>query len=158
VIVRKQSAGILLYRWVDNELQVLLAHPGGPIWENRDMGAWTIPKGEIAPNEETLEAALREFNEETSLSAQPPYLSLGSIVQKSGKEVWAWASLGDADTDTLFSNTYKIQWPRKSGKFIEIPEIDRYGWFNIEEASFKMNPAQVDLLDALIERLEEGGA
>jgi predicted NUDIX family NTP pyrophosphohydrolase len=139
---------------VDNELQVLLAHPGGPIWSSRDEGAWTLPKGEIAPSEKPLEAALREFNEETSLHATPPFLPLGSIIQKSGKEVFAWGCLGDADPDVLFSNTHEIQWPRRSGKYIEIPEIDRYGWFNIEEAAQKMNPAQVDLLDALIEQIE----
>jgi predicted NUDIX family NTP pyrophosphohydrolase len=146
----KQSAGILLYRTVDGELQVLLGHPGGPTWTHRDLGAWTLPKGEIHPGEEPLQAAIREFEEETSLTPEPPFVPLGSVIQKSGKQVWGWASIGDADLTRLFSNTIQVQWPKGSGRLLTIPEIDRFGWFSIAVASEKMNPAQVELLDRLV--------
>jgi predicted NUDIX family NTP pyrophosphohydrolase len=152
----KQSAGILLYRVVDGELQVLLGHPGGPVWANRDVGAWTLPKGEINPDEDPIEAAKREFNEETSLTAEPPFLPLGFIVQKSGKQVWGWASKGDADASKLFSNTFEIQWPKRSGLYITIAEIDRFGWYSIEAASEKINPAQVELLLRLEKVIQTG--
>ncbi len=132
---------------------MLLGHPGGPLWTNREEGAWTLPKGELGKDEKPLDAALREFNEETSLHARPPFLPLGSIIQKSGKQVLAWGCRGDADLSKLFSNDYTIQWPRHSGKYITIPEIDRYGWFTIEEASLRMNPAQVPLLSVLVKKL-----
>jgi predicted NUDIX family NTP pyrophosphohydrolase len=139
----------------NGELQVLLGHPGGPVWTHRDAGAWTVPKGELAPDEQPFEAALREFHEETSLHAEPPFIPLGSVIQRSGKQVWAWASQGDAEISRLFSNGYEIQWPKKSGIYVMIPEIDRYGWFSIQEASQKINPAQVGLLIALVDRLLE---
>jgi predicted NUDIX family NTP pyrophosphohydrolase len=154
--VPRQSAGILLYRWVDERLEVLLVHPGGPLWAKRDAGAWSIPKGECEPGEDALTAARREFAEE--LGSEPPLgpaLGLGEIRQRSGKRVIAWGLEGDLDTVTVVSNTFSIQWPPRSGKMIEVPEVDRAEWFKLEDARVKLNPAQVQLVDRLVARLEE---
>ena len=148
------SAGILLYRRRSG-LEVLLAHPGGPFWRGRDTGAWTIPKGLVAPGEALLDAARRELREETGLVPDGPFLPLGSVRQKAGKTVHAWACEGDADPATVTSNTTTIEWPRGSGRRITYPEVDRCGWFALEVAREKLNPAQSELLgrlDAALQR------
>lgn len=151
----RRSAGILLHRRRSGELEVLLVHPGGPFWANRDAGVWSIPKGEYGPDEDPLEAARREFEEE--LGAVAPRdrraVELGEVTQKSGKIVRAWAIEGDLDTDRIESNTFTIEWPPRSGRSQEFPEVDRAGWFTIDQARRRLNPAQLPLLDRLIERL-----
>jgi len=146
----KQSAGILLYRKTDNILQVFLAHPGGPFFKNKDNGSWTIPKGEFLDNEEPLAAAKREFQEETGQPIDGDFISLGSIKQKSGKTVFAWAVEGDIDHENIASNVFDLEWPPKSGKMIPIPEVDRAEWFDIVIAKQKINPAQIPLIERLI--------
>jgi len=148
----KQSAGILLYRNTNNVLEVFLVHPGGPFFKNKDEGSWSIPKGEFLDDEEPLTAAKREFEEETGQSINGDFISLGSIKQKSGKTVYAWAVEGDINHETIFSNTCEVEWPPRSGKKITIPEIDRAEWFEVDEAKRKINPAQADLIDRLIHR------
>ena len=143
------SAGILLFRRLGKRLEVLLAHPGGPFWAGRDAGAWTIPKGVVGANEELLAAACREFEEETGLQVAGPFQALGSIRQKAGKTVYAWACEGDADVPSLRSNVMRTEWPRGSGRWLTFPEVDRYGWFEPRTARQKLNPAQIDLIDRL---------
>ena len=146
------SAGILLYRRRAATLEVLLVHPGGPFWASRDLGAWSLPKGEYEPGEEPLAAALREFAEE--LGSSPPGgepLWLGEVRQRSGKRVLAWALEGDLDATGVYSNTIEIEWPPRSGQMLEIPEVDRAEWFAPIEARRRLNPAQVPLLDRLVE-------
>ena len=148
----KKSAGLLMYRRSgDGTLQVLLAHPGGPFWRARDDEAWTIPKGEYEAPEEPLAAARREFDEETGFEAAPPFLPLGEIVQKSGKRITAWAVEGDCDPLQLRCNTFEMEWPPRSGRRQSYPELDRVGWFSLDEARRKIIPAQ----RALIDRLEQ---
>ncbi|HKU62039.1 MAG TPA: NUDIX domain-containing protein [Gemmatimonadales bacterium] len=149
------SAGILLFRRRQGALEVLLAHPGGPFWRGRDLGAWTIPKGLVAAGEPLLDAARRELREETGLAPEGPFLPLGSIRQKAGKTVHAWACEGDADPATVTSNTTTIEWPRGSGRRITYPEVDRCGWFTIEQARQKLNPAQSELLGRLEAALQD---
>jgi predicted NUDIX family NTP pyrophosphohydrolase len=133
-------------------LEVLLVHPGGPAWRNRDLGAWSIPKGEYEPDEEPLVAARREFQEELGTAAPDGEVAdLGEITQKSGKKVRAFALAGDLDVDEVTGNTFSVEWPPRSGKLIEIPEVDRAEWFSVPVALEKINPAQA----ALLERLEE---
>ena len=143
---------MVLYRRRGAALEVLLVHPGGPMWARRDLGAWSIPKGEYEPEEEPLAAARREFEEELG-TAPPdgPVDDLGEIRQKSGKRVRAWALAGDLDAEQVRSNTFEFEWPPRSGKTIEIPEVDRAEWFGLEIAREKINPAQVALLDRLQE-------
>jgi predicted NUDIX family NTP pyrophosphohydrolase len=144
------SAGLLMYRFgAAGQLQVLLAHPGGPFWRNKDEGAWTLPKGEYEPPEEPLDAARREFAEETGFDAPGPYLPLGEVKQKSGKRVAAWAFRGDCDPAALRCNTFEVEWPPRSGKRQSFPEIDRAQWFTLKEARGKILPAQRELLDRL---------
>jgi len=147
---RKQSAGLLMYRR-RGELEVLLVHPGGPFWARRDDGAWTIPKGEIetSNHEEALATARREFQEETGMVPEGPFVALTPVQQKGGKVVHAWAFAGDCDPATLTSNTFTMEWPPRSGKFAEFPEVDRAGFFGLAEARVKLNPAQVAWLDEL---------
>lgn len=145
------SAGLLLYRRrAGGALEVFLAHPGGPFWAGRDSGAWTIPKGVVAEGEPLIDAACREFEEETGLRPQPPFRPLGSIRQRAGKLVHAWAWEGDADPATVTSNTMQLEWPRGSGRILTFPEVDRCAWFTAAEARSRINVAQI----ALIERLE----
>lgn len=149
-----RSAGILLYRRRNDQLEVLLVHPGGPFWARKDLGAWSIPKGEYAPDEEPLAAARREFEEELGTRAPAGSADdLGEVRQKSGKVVHAFAVQGDLDAEAITSNTCPIEWPPRSGRTIEIPEVDRAGWFTLEEAKQKINPAQAALLDRLSERV-----
>ncbi len=146
---QKESAGLLLYRWNGPELEVLLGHPGGPYWTGRDEGAWSIPKGGLHPGEDPLEGAIREFTEETGFVARGPYVPLGSITQRSGKVVYAWAVQGDADPSQLVSVTTTTEWPPRSRKFIEIPELDRARFFTMSDARRAINVAQAELLDRL---------
>ena len=148
---QKRSAGILLHRRRDERLEVLLVHPGGPFWARRDEGAWSIPKGEYAAGEDPLAAARREFEEE--LGTPPPGApaeDLGEIRQRGGKLVRAFALEGDLDVEAITSNTFALEWPPRSGRTIEVPEVDRAGWFDLSEAGKKMNPAQVELLERLV--------
>ena len=149
----KQSAGILLYRIKDKNLQVFLIHPGGPFFKNKDEGAWSIPKGEFLNDENGLTAAKREFLEETGQPVDGKITELKPVKLKSGKIVYAWAVEGDIDETTIASNTFPLEWPPKSGKFIDTPEVDKGGWFNPEEAKIKINPAQAGLIDELVDML-----
>lgn len=149
------SAGLLMFRRAHGpaSLEFFLAHPGGPFWANRDEGAWTIPKGGVEAGEDILAAALREFREETGIEATGPYMSLGSIRQRAGKIVHAWAWEGDADPASIVSNTMTTEWPRGSGRTITFPEIDRCGWFDAEAAQSRINAAQGELLQRLARML-----
>ena len=149
-----QSAGILLYRRKSNRIELLLVHPGGPFWQKKDHGAWTIPKGEFMDNEEALEAAKREFQEETGVAVSGNFIELTPVKQKAGKLIYAWALEGDVDTSNILSNFFKIEWPPKSGRFKEFPEVDKAEWFGEEQAKEKINPAQVRLVDELLQKLE----
>lgn len=144
------SAGLLLFRRRDGSTEVLLAHPGGPFWASRDAGAWTIPKGVVDEGEDFLDAARREFREETGIEPVGPFVSLGSIRQKAGKPVHAWAWEGDADASAVSSNDTRVEWPRGSGNWLTFPEVDRCEWFDIETARQKINPAQAEFLDRLL--------
>jgi predicted NUDIX family NTP pyrophosphohydrolase len=145
------SAGLLLYRRVGERVQVLLGHMGGPYWMRKDEGAWTIPKGELGPDEAPLDAALREFREELgSTPPSGPYLELGTVRQKGGKRVVAWAAAGDLDVSTIVSNVFEIEWPFRSGRMQSFPELDRAAWFDVDEARTKIVAAQADLLDHLL--------
>ena len=144
------SAGILLFRRGDGETQVLLIKPGGPFWRNKDAGAWMIPKGMVEPGEVPAEAALREFEEETGARPDVGELEdLGTVRQKSGKVVQAWALAGDLDADAIRSNTFTMQWPPRSGRQAEFPEVDRAAWFSLDEARERILPAQAAFLDRL---------
>lgn len=144
-----ESAGLLLFRRTGPHLEVFLAHPGGPFWRSQDVGAWTIPKGMIEPGEAPLEAARREFTEETGIVPAGPYRPLGAIRQKSGKTVHAWGWEGDADPAGVVSNTARMEVPRGSGRWLSFPEVDRCAWFGVDEARGRINPAQAELLDRL---------
>ena len=152
----KRSAGILLYR--DDE--VLLVHPGGPFWAKKDAGAWSIPKGEYEDGDDPRACALREFEEElgTALPAGTELAELGEVRQKSGKVITAYAAAGDLDADAITSNTFTIEWPPRSGRMQEFPEVDRAGWFGFDAAREKLNPAQAELLVRLAALLAQGSA
>lgn len=151
----KKSAGLLMFRRAaGGGLQVLLAHPGGPYWRNKDDGAWTLPKGEYEDQEDPLAAARREFAEETGFEAQPPFAPLGEAVQKGGKRILAWAVAGDCDPKQLRSNTFEMEWPPRSGRQQSFPEVDCIGWFDLETARRKIIQAQAVLLDRLKAALE----
>jgi predicted NUDIX family NTP pyrophosphohydrolase len=155
-VARRRSAGIVLHRAGDGGPEVLLVHPGGPFWAKRDLGVWSIPKGEYEPDEDPRACALREFEEETgtALPAQA-LVELGAVVQKAGKEVTAWATRGDLDPATVRSNTFTMQWPPRSGREQEFPEVDRAEWFTLDEARAKLVAAQAELLDRLVERVPD---
>lgn len=147
----RSSAGILIYRIDNKNLQVLLAHPGGPFWKNKEEGAWSIPKGEINETEDPLEAAKREFKEETGYDLDGEFLPLLPVRLKSGKVVQAWALENPEIKDgEVPSNTISIQWPPSSGKYIEIPEIDKIKWCSLSEAMKLINPGQAPLIEELI--------
>jgi predicted NUDIX family NTP pyrophosphohydrolase len=147
----KRSAGILVYRQGDDGMRVLLAHPGGPFWVNKDSGVWTIPKGEINEGEDRLAAAVREFKEETGIALSGDFLPLGEIKQKGGKVVHAWAHEAAINTAGIKSNLFEIEWPPRSGRKQLVPEIDRAEWFDLETARRKLLPSQIALLDRLAE-------
>ena len=150
----RRSAGIVLYRSANGDIEVLLAHPGGPVWATRDAGVWTIPKGEIEEDEDPWAVALREFEEETGHTAPDgASIELGEITQKGGKVVVAWGLEGDLDPATAKSNTFPFQWPPKSGRYITIPEIDRVEWFTPDEARQRIKDTQIPLIDRLLEAL-----
>ena len=152
----KQSAGLLLYRLRDAQIEVLLAHPGGPFYARKDSGVWTIPKGEVGAGEDLLAAALREFEEELGFAPAGDFAPLGSITQKSGKIVHAWAFEGEWDPGRIRSNTFAMEWPPRSGRQVEFPEVDRAEFFRIEEARRRINPAQAELLSRLERALAQG--
>ena len=152
---RKISAGMLLFRRRAGKLEIFLAHPGGPFWTRQEEGTWTIPKGVIEEGEDSLDAAQREFREETGIEPVPPFLPLGSIRQKAGKTVHAWAWEGDADAACIVSNLMRIEWPRGSGRWQSYPEVDRCAWFDPASARAKINAAQAELIDRLEEMLDE---
>lgn len=151
----RRSAGIVLYRRaVDGGLEVLLVHPGGPYWRRRDAGAWSIPKGEVDPGEAERACALRELAEETGTTFAPgedELLALGAVRMRSGKVVSAWALEGDLDADAVVSVTFELEWPPRSGRTREFPEVDRAAWLSLEAAREKLLPAQVPFLDRLAE-------
>ena len=149
----KRSAGLLLYRQTHGSLEVFLVHPGGPFWAKKDLGAWTVPKGEYVDGEEALDAARREFHEETGFDAPDECMELGEIRQASGKIVTAWAAEGDCDPDLLVSNHCEVQWPPHSGRRIDIPEVDRGAWFSLAEARERILITQVPLLNSLEEKV-----
>jgi predicted NUDIX family NTP pyrophosphohydrolase len=153
----KRSAGLLMYRRRESEVEVFLVHPGGPFWEKKDAGAWTLPKGEYAEDENPLEAAKREFQEETGFPVGDGFIELGQIRQASGKLVSAWAFEGDCDPSKLVSNHCQVEWPPRSGRRIDIPEVDRGEWFSIPAARERILKSQEPLLDALLRKLTAGG-
>jgi predicted NUDIX family NTP pyrophosphohydrolase len=143
------SAGLLMYRRDWGGQRVLLVHPGGPYFRNKDEGAWSIPKGEVGPGEDPLAAAVREFAEETGVGPTGPFLALAPVKQKGGKVVHAWAFEGDCDTGAISCNTFTIEWPSRSGRQAEFPEVDRAAFFGPEEARRKINAGQAPLIDEL---------
>jgi len=152
----KISAGLLMYRFRNRQLQLFLVHPGGPFWARKDEGAWSIPKGELEENEQPLEAAIREFEEEIGVKPQGNFLDLGSIRQRGGKTVYAWAFAGDYDeAKPIKSNTFTLEFPPHSGKIQEFPEIDKAAFFEVEEAKQKINSAQTEFIDRLQKMLDQ---
>lgn len=149
----KKSAGILLYKIHQEELKVLLVHPGGPFWAKKDLGAWSVPKGEFLDDEEPLKAAQREFHEETGEKVDGDFIELGMVKLKSGKQVFCWAVEKDFNIENLISNNCEVVWPPRSGKLISIPEVDRAAWFSIEQAIEFINGGQKPFLVRLKEKL-----
>ena len=147
----KQAAGILMYRRGASRLEVLLAHPGGPLWARKDTGAWTIPKGQFTGSELPLDAARREFEEEMGTAPNGDFQPLGTVKQPSGKVIHAWAAESDFDATTVKSNLFSMEWPPRSGRMGEFPEVDRAGWFSIEEARQKIIKGQAPFLERLLE-------
>jgi predicted NUDIX family NTP pyrophosphohydrolase len=153
----RRSAGILLYRRdQDGALEVLIVHPGGPLWARKDSGAWSIPKGELEDGDDGPACARREFEEETGSPPPPgPLMALGTIRQRSGKLVDAWALEGDLDADAIRSNMFDLEWPPRSGQRQSFPEVDRAGWFSLEAAREKLNTGQHPFLDRLVASVTE---
>ena len=145
------SAGILLFRFRNEKLEVMLVHSGGPLWEKKDNGAWSIPKGLLEENENPLDAAKREFKEETGFEVDGEFIDLGELNQSSKKIVHVWALEKDLDVTNIVSNTFTLEWPKNSGKIQEYPEIDKAGWFDIELAKEKIRKGQIGFIDKLIE-------
>jgi predicted NUDIX family NTP pyrophosphohydrolase len=153
----RRSAGLLLYRRRDGAVELLLVHPGGPLWARRDAGAWSIPKGEVGEGEDPRAVALREFEEETGHPApRGELVPLGEVRQRGGKLVTAWAAAGDLDPTAITSNTFTLEWPPRSGRRREFPEVDRAGWFDPATARDKLLAAQAQLVDRLLAALGEG--
>lgn len=149
----KQSAGLLLYR-KRNETEFFLVHPGGPFFSKKNEGWWSIPKGEIMPEKNPLDAAIREFKEETGFAVEGPFTELQSIIQKGGKKVLCWASEGDLDESRITSNTFETEWPYRSGKFATFPEVDKAGWFTADYAVKFINEKQAAFIYELLRFLE----
>jgi predicted NUDIX family NTP pyrophosphohydrolase len=145
----QNSAGIIMYRYQNNMLQVFLVHPGGPFWVNKDFGAWSIPKGLIDQNEDAFEAAKREFEEETGFTIRDHAIKLSPVKLKGGKVVQAWAVEGNCDPSALKSNTFVIEWPAGSGRQREFPEVDRAAWFDVKGAQKKINQGQIPFIEEL---------
>jgi predicted NUDIX family NTP pyrophosphohydrolase len=150
-----KSAGLLLFRETPEGVEVLLVHPGGPYWARKDDGAWSIPKGEFSDDEEPLAAARREFEEETGQGVDGDFLPLESLRQPSGKLVLAWAVAGDFDPSVLRSNTFSMEWPPKSGRLQQFPEVDRAAWFGIDAAKQKILKGQAPFLEQLLTRMKD---
>ncbi|HEU5081048.1 MAG TPA: NUDIX domain-containing protein [Opitutaceae bacterium] len=153
----KESAGIVLYRIREPDTEFFLVHPGGPFWKNKDAGGWSIPKGEISAAEEPLAAAQREFFEETAHRLPGPFVPLGQIRLAGGKIVHAWATEGECDPAKIVSNSFEIEWPPRSGKMAQFPEIDRAGWFTLHEAEVKLHRGQAEFLKRLMELMKGEG-
>lgn len=153
----KESAGLLLYRKHGGELEVFLVHPGGPFWAKKDEAAWSVPKGELASDEDPLLAAQREFREETGHSVTGPFIPLGSVKQSGGKTVHVWAVEGECDPALIVSNTFEMEWPPRSGKRATFPEVDRADWFTLTVAAKKLHKGQVEFLTRLEKLLGAGG-
>jgi predicted NUDIX family NTP pyrophosphohydrolase len=149
----KRSAGLLLYRLSDDDASVLLVHPGGPFWAKKDLGAWSIPKGEYAAGEDPLAVARREFEEETGARPAGDFRPLGEVTQPGRKLVSAWAVAGDFDPATLVSNTFELEWPPRSNRKARFPEVDRAQWFSLDEARQKILPGQRGFIDRLVQML-----
>jgi predicted NUDIX family NTP pyrophosphohydrolase len=152
--VAKTSAGLLMFRRTTEKIEVLLAHPGGPFWKNKDLESWTIPKGEYPESEGALAAAIREFEEETGIRPEGEFIPLGQVRQASGKLVTAWAFESDCDPAALRSNLFSMEWPRGSGRSQEFPEVDRGEWFSLAMARQKISKGQVGFLDRLAAHLK----
>jgi predicted NUDIX family NTP pyrophosphohydrolase len=150
--VPETSAGLLLFRRREGELEILLVHPGGPFWANKDEGAWSIPKGLYEPSEDPLMAARREFEEETGAAVDGKFVALGEFKLPSGKRLSVWAAEGDFDPDKLISNEFEMEWPPRSGKRGRFPEVDRAGWFSLETARIKLTKGQVQVVDAFVSK------
>jgi predicted NUDIX family NTP pyrophosphohydrolase len=150
----KRSAGLLLFRRANGALEIFLVHPGGPFWVKKDEGAWSLPKGEYSEGEDPLLAAKREFHEETGFSVDGDFIPLGELRQPGGKLVSAWALAKDVEPGLVKSNTFSMEWPPKSGKIREFPEVDRAGWFAVSEARAKLLKGQVGFVDRLAEKLQ----
>jgi len=150
----KQSAGILPYRLKNNYLELLIVHPGGPFWKNKDLGAWSVPKGEFADDEEPFDAAKREFKEEIGFEINGQFIELDPVRQKGGKTILAWACESDFDPTKIKSNTFELEWPPKSGKIRKFPEVDSAQWFTVSVAKKKINKGQAALIDDLINKLD----
>lgn len=148
----RQSAGIVMYRWRESVLEVFLVHPGGPFWAKKDAGAWSVPKGEFEGDEDPLAAARREFREETGFDAVGTFVALAPVKQVGGKRVLAWAVKGDCDPAQIRSNLFTLEWPPRSGKHRQFPEIDRAGWFSLDLAREKILKSQLGLLEQLEEK------
>ncbi len=151
---KKVSAGVLLFRRSGDQVEFLVVHPGGPYWEGKDLGAWSVAKGELDPGEDPETAARREFEEELGLPVTGPLTPLGEVVQKSGKKIIAYAAEGDLDVTQVVSNSFEMEWPYRSGQMQSFPEIDRAEWFDAEAAKAKLNPAQAPLVDRLLAQLK----
>ena len=151
--MRVQSAGILLFRRHNPKLELFLVHPGGPLWVNRDEGAWSIPKGLFQDGEQAIDAAKREFLEETSFEAEGEFIGLGQLKMPSGKIIHAWAVEQNVDASLLMSNTFTMEWPRGSGKIGEYPEVDRGEWFDVAQARVKLSKGQLGFIDRLLDVL-----
>ena len=155
-MAKKQSAGVVLYRLRDSKLEIFLVHPGGPFWAKKDIGAWSIPKGEFAGDENPLATAKREFAEETGCVADGDFIELTPVKQPGGKRVYAWAVEGDCQADSIKSNLFTMEWPPRSGKRKEFPEVDRAAWFDLKTAKEKILQGQVALLEDLQRKLANG--
>jgi predicted NUDIX family NTP pyrophosphohydrolase len=149
----KRSAALLMYRRLTQRLEVFLVHPGGPFWAKKDWGAWSLPKGEYGEAEDPLEAARREFSEETGFVARGEFIELGVVKQTGGKVVSAWAVEGDCNPEELVSDRFELEWPPHSGRVMEFPEVDRGEWFSIDDAMRKILPSQRPFLESLAHRL-----
>ncbi|GFO55845.1 DNA mismatch repair protein MutT [Geomonas sp. Red276] len=153
----KTSAGLLLFRFRDHRLELFLVHPGGPFWAKKDLGAWSIPKGEYGQGEDPFAVAKREFQEETGQTIDGDFRELNMVRQPGGKQVRAWAVQGDCDAERISSNTFMMEWPPKSGRQAEFPEVDRAGWFTVEQAREKILKGQVGFIDQLREMVSGEG-
>jgi predicted NUDIX family NTP pyrophosphohydrolase len=153
-VIVKLSAGLLMFRRLNDEIQVFLVHPGGPFWKKKEEGAWSIPKGEYVESEEPLDAAKREFLDETGFKPGGEFIELGAIKQPSGKRITVWAFEGDCSPDEMRSHTFTMEWPPKSGQQQEFPEVDRANWFTLGDARKRILKGQIEFLDRLVARLQ----